>query len=104
MLLWPGIILVGCVAASRLGIQNGVLYKVESVSQAAVVLEGGLSLTHAHVKSWLRLSFAQTYASCQGSEFNGPLRLHDTSHRFFSLKHLFVGLSRAKLASEVGLA
>ncbi len=33
----------------------------------------------------------------------GPLRLHDCSHKFFSRKHLFVGLSRAKLAAEVSL-
>jgi hypothetical protein len=104
MLLWPGIVLIGCLAVGRHGIQNGVLYSVESVTSEAVVLIGGVSLTHAHAKSCLRLSYAQTYASCQGSEFDGPLRLHDTRHKFFSLKHLFVGLSRAKVASEVGLA
>ena len=104
MLLWPGIVLIGCLAVSRHGIQNGVLYTVQSVTSEAVVLIGGVSLTHAHAKSCLRLSYAQTYASCQGSEFDGPLRLYDTRHKFFSLKHLFVGLSRAKVASEVGLA
>ena len=103
MLLWPGIVLIGCLAVSKHGIQNGVLYTVESVTREAVVLVGGVSLSHAHAKTCLRLSYAQTYASCQGSEFDGPLRLHDTSHKFFTRKHLFVGLSRAKVASEVGL-
>ena len=103
MLLWPGIVLIGCLAVSKHGIQNGVLFTVESVTRETVVLASGMSLTHSHAKSCLRLSFAQTYASCQGSEFDGPLRLHDTSHKFFSLKHFFVGLSRAKLAAEVGL-
>ncbi len=103
MLLWPGIVLIGCLAVSKHSIQNGVLYTVESVTREAVVLTGGVSLTPAQAKSSLRLSFAQTYASCQGSEFDGPLRLHDTGHKFFSLKHLFVGLSRAKVAAEVGL-
>ncbi len=103
MLIWPGIVLIGCVAASRCGIQNGVLYKVAEVTDEKVHLEGDVVLSFDHAKKWLRLSYAQTYASCQGSEFDGPLRLHDCSHKFFSRKHLFVGLSRAKIAAEVGL-
>jgi hypothetical protein len=103
MLVWPGIVLLGCVVASRCGIQNGVLYKVVDVTDETLSLEGGVVLTHDQAKKWLRLSYAQTYASCQGSEFDGPLRLHDCSHKFFSAKHLFVGLSRAKIAAEVGL-
>ena len=103
MLIWPGIVLIGCVAASRCGIQNGVLYKVVDVNDEKVWLQGDVILTHDQAKKWLRLSYAQTYASCQESEFDGPLMLHDCSHKFFSRKHLFVGLSRAKLAAEVGL-
>ncbi len=103
MLVWPGIDLIGCLSASRCGIQNGVLYKVVDVTDEKIGLEGGVVLTHDQAKKWLRLAYAQTYASCQGSEFNGPLRLHDCSHKFFSRKHLFVGLSRAKIAAEVGL-
>jgi hypothetical protein len=74
MLIWPGIVLVGCVAASRKGIQNGVLYKVETITDEKTGLEGDVVLTHDQTKKWLRLSFALTYASCQGSEFDGPLR------------------------------
>ncbi len=59
--------------------------------------------TYDQVKLWLRLSYAQTYASCQGNEFEGALRLWDVTHRFFTRRHLFVGLSRAKLGSAVGL-
>ena len=51
------------------------------------------SFTCDHVKLWLRLSYAQTYASCQGTEFSGPLRLWDVSNKFFSRRHLFVGLA-----------
>ncbi len=79
------------------------LYRVVGVTDETIRLEGALVLTHDQAKKWLRLAFAQTYASCQGSEFDGPLRLHDCSHKFFSRKHLFVGLSRAKIAAEVGL-
>ena len=72
MLLWPVIVLIGCLAVSKHGIQNGVLYTVERTGREAVVLLGGVSLTHSQAKSCLRLSYAQTYASCQGSEFDGP--------------------------------
>ena len=34
------------------------------------------------VKSGLRLSYAQTYASVQGTEFTAQLRLWDTGHHF----------------------
>jgi hypothetical protein len=53
-------------------------------------------LTFSQIADWMRLSFAQTYASCQGTEFDAPLRLHDTTHVHFSLRHLFVAMSRAK--------
>lgn len=60
----------------------------------------GVTLTFEQVKLWLRLSYAQTYASVQGSEFTAHLRLHDTTHHFFTLKHLFVGLSRKSEGGE----
>jgi hypothetical protein len=63
----------------------------------------GITLTFEQVKSWLRLSYAQTYASVQGSEFTAQLRLHDTTHHFFSPRHLFVGLSRARAAKGVSV-
>ena len=44
----------------------------------------------------MRLSYAQTYASCQGTDFSGSLCLHDCSSKFLTRRHLFVGLSRAK--------
>ena len=43
------------------------------------------------------------YALCQGTEFDGTLRLHDTTHRFFKRRHLFVGLLRAKSSAAVGV-
>ena len=66
-------------------------------------LEEGTALTYEQAKAWLRLSFAQTYASCQGSEFGGSLRLHDTAHPHFTRRHLFVGLSRARAADLVSV-
>jgi hypothetical protein len=106
MLIWTGIELLGCCAAERKGVRNGCLYTVESVDAAAQSLtlcdvEGALSFEQA--KLLLRLSYAQTYASCQGTEFGGSLRLWDCAHRFYSRRHLFVGLSRARADAQVRL-
>ena len=105
MLIWPGIELLGAVPSERKGIRNGCLYTVANVEPDAVTLQElpGLKLTFDQVKSWLRLSYAQTYASVQGTEFSAQVRLHDTKHRFFTRRHLFVGLSRARAAKDVSV-
>jgi len=106
LLVWPGLELLGCVAAEKKGVRNGCLYTVESVDVAAETLRlRGLDVDFSfeQVKQWLRLSYAQTYASCQGTEFSGSLCLHDCASRFFSRRHLFVGLSRAKQDAAVSL-
>ena len=77
------------------------LYEVAEVQSNCVNLAGGIALTHEQVSEWTVLSFAQTYASCQGTDFEGTLRLHDTTHKFFTRRHLFVGLSRAKSSAAV---
>jgi hypothetical protein len=104
MLVWPGIQLFGCTSAAK-AIRNGCLYTVESIDTESktLVLEGGGSLTFDQAKTWLRLSYAQTFASCQGTEFDGSLCLWDCAHRHFSRRHLFVGLSRAKVNAVVSL-
>ena len=105
MLIWPGIQLLGAVPTERKGIRNGCLYTVSAIDGETVCLQElpGVTLTFEQVKLWLRLSYAQTYASVQGSEFTAQLRLHDTANYFFSLKHLFVGLSRARAAKDVSV-
>jgi len=81
------------------------LYTVENVDPEAMTLalKEGPALTFEQAKAWLRLSYAQTYASCQGTEFSGSLRLWDCGHKFFTRRHLFVGLSRAKQDAQVSL-
>jgi hypothetical protein len=64
-------------------------------------VDGELSFDQA--KTRLRLSYAQTYASCPGTEFGGSLRLWDCGHQFFTKWHLFVGLSRATADAQVSL-
>jgi hypothetical protein len=104
MLLWPGIQLFGCTSAAR-AVRNGCLYTVESIDPGAqtLVIEGVGSLTFDQARAWLRLSYAQTYASCQGTEFADSVCLWDTAHKHFGRRHLFVGLSRAKVNATVSL-
>jgi hypothetical protein len=104
MLLWPGLQLIGSVSAEKKGVRNGCLYTVASVVDDKVRLVGlDATFSYEQTKLWLRLSYAQTYASCQGTEFDGALRLHDVTHRFFTRRHLFVGLSRAKQGAAIGV-
>jgi hypothetical protein len=103
MLLWPGIQLFGCTTAAS--VRNGCLYTVESVDAQAqtLSLEGVGTITFEQAKVHLRLSYAQTYASCQGTEFAESLCLWDCAHKHFSRRHLFVALSRARQNVAVSL-
>jgi hypothetical protein len=79
MLLWPGLEVFGSGTGCK-GVRNGCLYTVASVDADAksLTLEGvEATLSFEQAKAWLRLSYAQAYASCQGTEFGGSLRLWD---------------------------
>ena len=110
MFLWVGIELLGCVQATRKGIRNNVLYRVTALGEDSTTVkpaegEGDpIELTLSQVAEWLRLSFAQTYASCQGTEFSATLRLHDTANPHFTLRHLFVAMSRARECSKLSVS
>jgi hypothetical protein len=80
--------------------RNGLAYEVESVGEDSLVA-GGIKLPFANLATTMRLPWAQTYASCQGTEFTGTLAIHDTDNPHFSRRHLFVALSRAKEARNV---
>ena len=105
MLIWPGIELLGCSRTGR-KIKNNVLYTVQSMTDDHALLTcetGEVQLNFAQVAELLRLSFAQTYASCQGTEFSGSLRLWDCENRNFTRKHLFVAISRARRAELIDI-
>jgi hypothetical protein len=110
MFIWPGIELLGCVQASRKSIRNNVLYRILVLGEDTATLgpaegEGNpIELTLSQVGEWLRLSFARTYASCQGTEFGESLRLHDTTNPHFSMRHLFVAMSRGRECSKLSVA
>jgi len=103
MFLWPGLQLFGCLAGEKKGVRNQCLYTVKELGEDTATFEelDGAAFTHEQVRQWFRLSYAQTYASCQGTEFDGPLRLWDTTNAHFTRRHLFVALSRAKQAAFV---
>ena len=44
---------------------------------------------------YTRLTHAITHASCQGLTLIGHVELFDTSSQHFTLRHLYVGSSRA---------
>ena len=107
MWIWPGIELLGCTWCSK-KIKNNVLYVVSSIDEEAKTLRltterESLTLTFEQTAVMLRLSFARTYASVQGQEFSESLALHDTRSKHFTMTHLYVALSRAKLAENIAI-
>ena len=91
MWLWKGLKVIGAVTANN--VMRGCIYRVQEVSGESVVLEDGPSLNHEQACRCLRLAYAITYASCQGLTLTGVVRLHTEGP--FTLKHLYVGTSRA---------
>ena len=108
MFIWEGIELLGATAAVKRGIRNNVLYKVTRLDGDDVWVQHeadpAIKLTYGQVASLLRLSFARTYASVQGTEFDDTLRLHDVTNRHFTMRHLFVALSRARDKGKIDIA
>jgi hypothetical protein len=100
MFVWVGLEFLGCLPIEKQGVRNGVLYKIESITDT-VNFEGGISLSKEDTVQLMRLSHAMTYASVQGRETEGTLSLHDCSSGHFTHRHLYVALSRAKKASYV---
>jgi hypothetical protein len=98
MLVYPGLMLLGCSTFGE--IKNAVPYTVVEVYENEVLVkdesEAEFLVPWAVAKKVLRLGFARTYASIQGTEYKEPLTLHDAEHRFFTRQHLYVGLSRAR--------
>jgi hypothetical protein len=98
MWIWPGLVLFGSSGGRRT--RNGLAYEVESVGEDSLVA-GGVKLPFANLAATMRLPWAQTLASCQGTEFQSTLAIHDTDNPHFTRRHLFVALSRAKEACNV---
>ena len=89
MWLWPGLRLIG--AGHK--VPKGIFVEVKACDGEKVTLDNDLTLTHTQVCQSLRLSYAITYASCQGLTLPGRVRL-ETQSGFLTTRHLYVGVSR----------
>jgi hypothetical protein len=66
--------------------------------------ERDIRLTHAEASRYLRLSHALCYASVQGSTISEHLLMLDLGHRYFTMRSLIVGMSRATHGAFVHMA
>ena len=91
MWLWPGLAVVGAGGA----VKKGIFDTITHATSEEVVLHSGTRLAaHQAVRS-LRLASALTCPSTQGLTIPGVVRLDCTSSPHFTIRHLYVGSSRA---------
>ena len=101
---YPGLCLMACCPKRGL-LHNGARFTVLEASANGLKLgtdnaeEISLSLEEAGRD--LRLTHAITYHCSQGMTLEGRVRLYDCGHPRYTLRHLYVGLSRAKAAALV---
>ena len=77
--------------------KDGIAFRIEYVDDKMVKSERlEHAFTYEDVRDMFRLAVASTYHYCQGCEFGEPLTLHELAREKFTLRRLFVGLSRAK--------
>ena len=94
--------LVGHLCGKQRGICNGGFYTIlcvgETVKVRCELTQDELDIPLDFVKSKLRLAYAVTQASCQGSTLAGRVRVY-TQNQFFTRRHLYVCSSRATSSS-----
>ena len=125
MRIWEGIVLMARVkgmlkiktaGGESITLQNGRRYQVVSIAvteddatvfEMACVNDKDEKVSETFMMSdedlarTMRLTHAFTYFSSQARTIRGELRLCDTDHRHFSLRHLIVGLGRAPRGDAV---
>jgi hypothetical protein len=97
MWVWPGLTLIGAGGKTK----RGLWYTVRSVTETHVNFDG-LTLTREDTVQWTRLAFALVFASVQGLTLQGHVRL-ETNSPMFTLRHLYVGISRATSGDLVSI-
>ena len=106
MYLYPGLLMVGHLQEKRKGIVNGGFYKIVAVGDDVKLTDEAsqkeLVLSHDFVTQHLRLCYAITIASCQGSTLRGRIRIY-SAHPRFTKRHLSVTISRATSSALVQL-
>jgi hypothetical protein len=109
MRLWKGLVLMAIVGSAH-KLKNGLRYRVEEVAATARLeriddagAERGepFEMSLEDVARDLRLTHALCYYSCQARTIYGPLCLAQTDSRWFTLRHLIVGLGRAPAGVRV---
>ena len=95
---------MGCVGRVKKGVLSGRLYTIKACEEEVTFEELPCSFSYDEVKEMMGLSHAQTHASCQGTEFTEACTLHELDHPRFTWRHLFVGMSRCRVAELVSCA
>jgi hypothetical protein len=96
MYIWKGMTLLGASGACK-----GILVEVQDVTPERVVLSNGVEMTAERVCKCTRLAHCLCFASVQGLTLPEVVRLSDTTSPMLTLRHLYVGISRATGASNV---
>jgi hypothetical protein len=107
MYIWPGMQLIGAGGKCKKCVlhyvdqvnEEGLLVHYKVKDDEGVETEVPVKLSQATAVKCLRPAWALTFASVQGLTLRGRVRLLDTDHSHFVLKHLYVGSSRATAAS-----
>ena len=102
--IWPGLKLLGCVNTIKRAGRNSVLHTIDSCDETVKFVQLQDTFSYDQVRDLFRLSNCRTIASCQGTEFDDALTVWETNHPRFTLRHLFVALSRAKSKDLVQVA
>ena len=125
MRVWQGIILIARCGSKECHLKNGVRYQVLNITDSNNKTPGSRNgpkgqqfemtgindkdeqmgesffMTKEEVGEKMRLPHAITYFSSQARTIYGGLRLTQTSHKLFTMRHLIVGLGRGPRACDI---
>ena len=90
MWIWEGLTLIGAGGKTK----RGLFYEIESICEEHVAMTDGAKLAFEDLVKHCRLSHAICFAGCQGLTLKGRVRL-ETDSPHLTLRHLYVGISRA---------
>ena len=103
--MWRGIVLMAICKTSDALLRNGIRYQVLDwagdefqvvrINDDSQHVSEPFVIGKAVMADRLRLTHALCYFSAQARTIRGPLRLAQTDHEHFTLRHLIVGLGRA---------
>ena len=116
MRVWLGLKFLGCMKQSDEKTTNGMEYEVLGTTDSTVGLRSldpsgkeqhgaPFELSYSETAQRMRLQHALCYYTCEGRTFrDGLCVLYDTGHKFFTRRHLIVGISRCGEGRDVQIA